>query len=916
MTQALISGTSRLAVCVDGAGVWLLHPNSPAAEPITPGLLPHLFEGTGRIAFQSAESLDAAQSLLDKACIADRAFHMALLSMDEDSDGATRDLAEDALEEFLEQSDVRELVENRLFACGLPPGAGWLEDRETSPSRVRVAALKAMVVNSQEPIRQVRQAWDSLPEALFEAPSERAAFEDRLIERGGFRLLAGSAARGAAQLQLLSDGRYHSFPNFRRVLLAWSKAIPMDRDAPHSERAEPEKKDRDRDRSHRPDKASKLVGHHALKNVEQQKAAILDRLGRADFNCVEKFVDELVESQCARGETELAAKSLCDLAARAKELGHLDYQLAWSRHAAELSPEDPYVHAQLADALLMQNRLSEALGIYQATVGDFPQNAVARNGLAEVLKATGRLPEALEAYQATVQEFPQDVVARTGLAEVLKATGRLPEALVAYQATVQEFPQNVVARTGLAEVLKAIGRLSEAIEAYQATVQEFPQNVVARTGLAEVLKATGRLPEALEAYQATVQEFPQDVVARTGLAEVLKAIGRFPEALEAYQATVREFPQSAVARTGLAEVLKATGRLPEALEAYQATVQEFPQSVVARNGLAEVLKAIGRFPEALEAYQATVREFPQSAVARTGLAEVLKATGRLPEALEAYQATVQEFPQSVVARNGLAEVLKATGRLPDALEAYRATVRDFPQDAVARTGLAEVLKATGRLPEALEAYQATVRDFPQNVVARNGLAQVLKAVGRLPEALEAYQATVQDFPQDVVARCGLAGVFLALGQFDEAFGLLSARPPQTRDEWISFHMRAAVEMKRGRFKEADALFARGAQCPWADVRTGFIATRALLRVRTKRLEAAAELIRSEQSPVAKVIRIDIYRRMGRKSEARPLLRELRDCKVAKVIEITRDLEESMRPGGRRFSDDEFFEREFELVLAA
>jgi tetratricopeptide (TPR) repeat protein len=97
---------------------------------------------------------------------------------------------------------------------------------------------------------------------------------------------------------------------------------------------------------------------------------------------------------------------------------------------------------------------------------------VARNGKADVLKALGWLPEALEAYEATIRDFPQDAVARNGKAEVLKELGRLPEALEAYEATTREFAQDVVARNGKAEVLKELGRLTEALEAYEATIRD------------------------------------------------------------------------------------------------------------------------------------------------------------------------------------------------------------------------------------------------------------------------------------------------------------------------------------------------------------------------------------------------------------------------------------------------------------
>jgi tetratricopeptide (TPR) repeat protein len=226
------------------------------------------------------------------------------------------------------------------------------------------------------------------------------------------------------------------------------------------------------------------------------------------------------------------------------------------------------------------------------------------------------------------------------------------------------------------------------------------------------------------------------------------------------------------------------------------------------------------------------------------------------------------------------------------------------------------LKALGRLAEALEAYEATVRDFPEDVVARNGKGEVLKALGRLAEALEAYEATVRDFPEDVVARNGKATLLVLLGRYQAAAELVRVESPQTRDEWIGLHLRASIKLKQGRLDQADGLFSEGMRCPWADVRSAFLGARAVLRMRMKKLKEADEMIRADHSVVSRVIQIDIYRRMNRVGEARSVLRELRDCHIAKIVEISRDLERNMKPGKRTVSDDEFLDRELELLLAA
>jgi hypothetical protein len=159
-------------------------------------------------------------------------------------------------------------------------------------------------------------------------------------------------------------------------------------------------------------------------------------------------------------------------------------------------------------------------------------------------------------------------------------------------------------------------------------------------------------------------------------------------------------------------------------------------------------------------------------------------------------------------------------------------------------------------------------------------------------------------------------VLVLLGRYEEAAALVHVENAQARDEWIGLHIRASIKLKQGRVDEADRLFSEGMRCPWADVRSGFIGARAVLRMRMRKLKEADAMIRSERSAVSKVIQIDIYRRMNKVGEAKSILRELRDCHIAKIVEISRDLERNMKPGKRTVSDDEFLDRELELLLAA
>ena len=751
--KAIVSGQAAKAVYWKQDGVWCLPLDATGPVQCSADDVPYLMGEATDLRAIDVDSPEEVVGELELSWSQDRALHLMFVLLDPDAEDDSRREAAEYLDEFFANTVVREFIVNRFYSAELPEQAdlvGAIVSASTAEAG-RVVTLLEETGESQPKIRVLQDSFSALPTTLFGDQEARQLFRERAVTSGAWSQLVQAAPERIGEVRythLLPGSPLRELDPRGRIMAEWTKDLRASKRLPPPNQEEDEF--RGQDIQSRSGKAKK--SYEVFETVKRQKEAIKHAISANDLRKFRKYVRDLISYQRLRSEESELAKSLCDLASFAKEVGAHQLQLELTTNAVKEAPADGWAQIQLADAYLRNNKFSEALTTYEQS----EQSAVARGGHAEVLKALGELDEARTAYEAVIADFPHDVVARAGRAEVLKALGELDEARTAYEAVIADFPHDVVARAGRAEVLKALGELDEARTAYEAVIADFPRNVVARNGRAEVLKALGELDEARTAYEAVIADFPHDVVARAGRAEVLKALGELDEARTAYEAVIADFPRNVVARNGRAEVLKALGELDEARTAYEAVIADFPHDVVARNGRAEVLKALGELDEARTVYEAVIADFPHDVVARNGRAEVLKALGELDEARTVYEAVIADFPRHVVARNGRAEVLKALGELDEARTAYEAVIADFPHDVVARAGRAEVLKALGELDEARTAYEAVIADFPRNVVARNGRAEVLKALGELDEARTAYEAVIADFPHDVVARATAA----------------------------------------------------------------------------------------------------------------------------------------------------------------
>ena len=412
--KALVSGQASLAILKDGERVFSLHLDSADPVPRSESDIPYLLADASDVEQLDDVSHDEAVSALELAWSKDRALHLTLILLDGDADGETRRLAAECLEDLLSSESVLEFVSNRFYAALLPQVAdllGALLNAEAAAAS-RVRDLLEELGSSQEEIRRHREAWDSLPKELFGGSDARQEFTRTAVTAGAFRKFAeaGSADGDVVLYQCLADPRFQRLNNHRQVLMAWAKPFRKPRITKTAPLKEDEI-DESVDSVHRAEVGRPKRGHAVFEAVNRQKESIKRLLSEADVDRALGYVDDLVHYQETRSAPENLARSLCDLAMHAKNVGAHDIQLKLVQRAVDILPGDAWSQAQLGDAYLCLGRYQKALTAYDAAVG-YGGRRIGRCGRAEVLRAMGRFEESLKEYESAIAEFPGEVVAR------------------------------------------------------------------------------------------------------------------------------------------------------------------------------------------------------------------------------------------------------------------------------------------------------------------------------------------------------------------------------------------------------------------------------------------------------------------------------------------------------------------------
>jgi tetratricopeptide (TPR) repeat protein len=486
--------------------------------------------------------------------------------LDAESHPESRLLAVPEIEEFLTTPEVASFIRARLFVAPMPENTDLIGaiNRAHGHGAARLVAILEEAGAHQDEIARCRASWDAVPAQTFRDEPSKEAVAFALVQAGAFHQLVTTPAerRGTFLVKLLSQPQ---FQQWRVGLTSWINPISAKNRATNRA-VEEEEETRSTRRRPRPSKIQ-LPAEARLDVVSLQKNAVRKALTTGDLNQARAFCEDLVAHQERSSRPEHIAKSLCDLAQAAKDLGFHELQLEWMKKATDFAPGDGWSLAQLGDAYRCLGQWAQAERAFALAL-QHGAVSIARNGRAEALKGMGRLEDAFREYDAAVKEFPEDVFARNGRAEVLKGMGRLEDAFREYDATVKEFPQDVVARNGRAEVLKGMGRLEDAFREYETIAKEFPQDAFARNGAASVCVLKGEYDSAAKWIGPLVDSGPPNWVGLHIVGMIRLRTGDTAKAVELFERGLRDgpFEDRPFFRSGLAYARLLSREIHQAAE--------------------------------------------------------------------------------------------------------------------------------------------------------------------------------------------------------------------------------------------------------------------------------------------------------------------------------------------------------------
>lgn len=328
------------------------------------------------------------------------------------------------------------------------------------------------------------------------------------------------------------------------------------------------------------------------------------------------------------------------------QLSHWRNSRTLAEHTLRVTKSNYLAHTQLANALLEEGRLEEALRECERALTIRPHYAEAHNVRANVFYRQQNWAAAREAFEQAIQYNPAFPDSWHGLALVHLELGHWDQAAQAAETALRLWPLHLGAQFALARAHHLAGRWDAARTAYEQVLRWKPDSATALQGLGAVLALQGDLPAACRAYERALALRPDDPEIHLRLGVLHHELGQLALAEQHLLQVLQHQPKHPMAHAQLGHLKLARGDREAALQHYQRALPGLPDQVELLNNLAWLLAthtnaAARNGPLAVElAERATSLTQAQVPLILGTLAAAYAETGRFQEAVATAQKAI------------------------------------------------------------------------------------------------------------------------------------------------------------------------------------------------------------------------------------------------------------------------------------
>ncbi len=482
------------------------------------------------------------------------------------------------------------------------------------------------------------------------------------------------------------------------------------------------------------------------------------------------------QHQTAKAEAEFKAAQSIEPASEEVllNLTHLYQENGDIKRAAELLEAVPVAERTPKEELALGGAYEQlkdpkkAIAAYQRSTDMEPENLDAVRALAQAMLADNQLDEALKQFKLLTDVDPEDVPALDRISEIQRRQGKYTEALTTIRKARAKDPESLEAGYNEGLILDVLGRYDEAVATYQKMVEltghangaytqeEKANRSVFLERLASVFHEQNKTTEAVSTYQKMVDlggEFSKR--GYQGQVDVYRDAKMFDQATDVCRKAVEANPADRELKLLLAWELADTGKLEEGLALANGML-------TGKAGDREVYLQISqiqlRFKHWKEAEDALTKAEP-FATRDEDKANLYFQKGALAEREKHFDQAEQYFhkvleidPNNAITLNNLGYMLvDKTTRYTDALKYIRKAVELEPMSGAYLDSLGWVYFKLGQYESAEENLRKAVERTSTDPTVHDHLGDLYEKTGRIRLAASQWEISLAEFSKSAPA---------------------------------------------------------------------------------------------------------------------------------------------------------------------
>lgn len=503
------------------------------------------------------------------------------------------------------------------------------------------------------------------------------------------------------------------------------------------------------------------AGHDSAKAEEQFKAA-----QKIDADS-EDVVLNLAQLYSNEGDSERAVQVLngvpvddrtsrieLALGANYDQMKKPKDAIAAYRRALDQDPDNLDTERSLANALLSDGQLDEALKVFKTVVSTEPQDAQSQIHISEIERQQGHYDEALATLEKARHLVRDSLELSYNEALIYDALGRYDESIAVLTKLAsdsahadgkysdQEKANRALFLERLGIVYREENKTQDAVAAYQQMLELGGD--YARTGYqgqVDSYRDAHQWKDATNAAAAAAKAMPNDHGVQLMYAGQLVDMGQVDEGIALAKTQFSDKASASDKRDGhlaLAQIYTRLKRFPEAaaeIDAASALATKPEETLYVdflRGALADRQKL---YDDAEAQFKKALAIDPQNPTILNYFGYMLADRGvRLPEAQKMIQKAVDLDPQNGAYLDSLGWVYFKSGQYDLAEQYLLKAIARLSNDPTVRDHLGEVYEKTGRLKQAVAQWELSMSDYAHSLSADADPADVAKVQHKLESA--------------------------------------------------------------------------------------------------------------------------------------------------------------------------------------